>query len=413
MSGRVSLRGLDGVGDVPAARGSIIRSVEPVLLSHQYPEDDAPRWSGGRLPGVSIGLVRVTTTDGLEGIGETYAGVFVPEAVRAIVEFLAPILVGRDASEIEANWQRCANSMVYWGRSGLAMSVLSGVESALWDLCGKAVGQPVHALLGGKAHDRLPRYASGGTSPSFQSIREETTRYAADGYLAAKIRGGVDPVIDRGKVEAALDGIGPGGRIALDAVQGSNPRPWDSATAIAAGRALEDLDLLWFEEPCGAADVDGYAACRRELRIPIAGGESCTTFAEFSAYFEADALDIVQPDASHVGGILVMRRVAAVAESRGLPMAVHAWAAGACLMANYHVAFASPNAAWLEFPTAPNPLVRALLVEELRVEDGQVLAPTAAGLGVVLTPEVEARFPFVPGRRFIFEDRRQSEVAGK
>ena len=265
---------LSTLGDLSELRGTRISSVRPVFLSYSYPPDDVQGWSGGRLPGVTAGLVEIGTDSGISGIGETYAGVFAPEVVRAVVEFHADSLIGRDPSQIDLLWRECRSRMLYWGRSGIAIATLSAIEAALWDLCGKLANKPVVELLGGACHVSLPRYASGGMEGDTERLQAEATGIREAGYLAMKIRTGVSPEGDRAKASIVLDALGPDVRLAVDAVQGTNPNPWGAADAIAAGKRLEDLDLLWYEEPCAAWDVAGYAACRAALDIPIAGGEA-------------------------------------------------------------------------------------------------------------------------------------------
>lgn len=283
----------------------------------------------------------------------------------------------------------------------MAAQVLSGLECAMWDLCGKALGVPAYRLLGGLAHDRLPRYASGGMDVGgVDSLLGEQRRLVDDGFLATKIRIGRDAESDFEKAASVRAVIGDKVGMAVDAVQGSNTEPWSAAQAIEVGRRLEPLGILWFEEPCTHGDVAGYAACRRALNIPIAGGETCATLEEFMPLFEAGALDIAQPDAAQTGGMLEVRKVGAAAARHGVNLAVHAWGSAPSVMANYHAGFATPNCAWLEYPLHGSPLVTELMVEPLRVIDGHVLPPTAPGLGVVLTPELEARYPYRPGHHY-------------
>jgi L-alanine-DL-glutamate epimerase-like enolase superfamily enzyme len=398
------LRDVSRLGTVDDARGMTITDVECVLLSHTYA--DAELWTGGVLPGITAGLVRITTSDGLTGIGETYGSNFAPEVVRAVVEHFRPFLVGQDPSDIAGLWQSCWSRNLYWSRVGMGVIVLSAIESALWDLVGKAVGKPVVELLGGAVHQSLPRYASGGMEASPPRLRAEQAAYVEQGFLATKIRAGESAAADFEKAALVRDVVGPDIGLAVDAVQGSNPNPWTADDAIPVAKALAELDLLWLEEPCSATDPEGHAAVRRAVDVPIAGAESCTTVHELRRYLEADALDLAQPDAAHIGGVLECRKAAALAESYGVDIAVHAWASGGCVMSNYHVAFASPNCTWLEYPTQPNPLITALLAEPLTVVDGRVLAPTAPGLGLLLTDEIEARFPYQPGHHYHFEERR-------
>lgn len=396
---------MEARGNVVEARGERIASVRPVLLSHAY-ADDPQGWSGGQLPGITAGLVEITTDGGTTGIGETYAGCFAPDVVRAIVEFHASSMVGEDPSCIAELMRACRSRTLYWGRSGIAIAALSAIEAALWDLCGKLVGKPVVDLLGGSHHAGLPRYSSGGMGSDNDRLRAEALGMRDSGFLALKIRTGVSPDVDRAKTAVAREALGPDVALAVDAVQGSNPNPWSAAQAIAAGKALEDMDLLWYEEPCAAGDVAGYAACRRALSMPIAGGESCTSLDEIRGYLSADAVDILQPDASWLGGLLPTLEAGRMAHAAGVDVAVHAWGSGGSVMANYHAAFAIGNCRWLEYPSQPNPLIEGLMGEPLRIRDGLVLPPTAPGLGLVLTPEIEAAFPYRPDFRYHFEERR-------
>jgi L-alanine-DL-glutamate epimerase-like enolase superfamily enzyme len=397
---------LSELGDVTAARGTRIVSVRPVLLSYTYPPEDFQGWSGGRLPGITAGLVEIVTDTGVSGIGETYAGVFAPEVVRAIVEYHAEGLIGQDPSHIERLLRACRSRMLYWGRNGIAIAALSAIEAALWDLCGKLVGRPVVELLGGPCHASLPRYASGGMEASVDGMRAEAAAVRAAGYPAMKIRTGVSPEADRAKAALMREALGPDVQLAVDAVQGTNPNPWQAAQAIATGKALEDLDLLWYEEPCAAWDVAGYAACRATLDIPIAGGESCTTIDEIDAFLSSGAVDILQPDAAWLGGLLPVLQAGAMADAAGVDVAVHAWGSAGTVMGNYHAAFAMPACRWLEYPSQPNPLISVLMAEPLRIDGGRVLAPTAPGLGLRLTPELEAAYPYQPDHHYHFEERR-------
>jgi L-alanine-DL-glutamate epimerase-like enolase superfamily enzyme len=402
----VSVSDLERLGHVEAARGMRISDVECLLLSYRYPEAEVQRWSGGVLPGVTLALVRVTTDDGVVGLGETYAGNFAPEVTREIVRYFRPFLIGEDPSRIGELWHRCYSRTLFWGRYGITVSTLGAIESALWDLCGNATGKPVVELLGGSAHATLRRYASGGMEGDDEALRSEQQLAEGSGFSATKIRGGDSPEEDGRRARIAREALPAELGLALDAVQGSNPEPWDSDTAIRAGRELEPIGLIWFEEPCASTDPEGYAACRRALDIPIAGGESCTTIHEFRRFFELEALDIVQPDAAQAGGILEMRKIAAAAERSGVRMAVHSWLGAGSVMANYHVGFASPNCDWLEFPTQPNPFVEEMLAEPLEVEGGRVASPQHPGLGIRLPEGMAEKYAYEPGLHYHFEARR-------
>lgn len=399
------------LGSVRGAAGMRITGVEPVLLSHVF-AGDGQAWSGGALPGVTAALAQVTTDSGLYGIGETYVGNFVPEAAAALISYFGEYLVGRDPSEISTVIKDCLDATLYWARSGLAVAALSAVESALWDVCGKALGRPVFELLGGVQGDRPRAYASGGMEASLDRLTEEMHRDREAGFHGAKIRTGVSPEADREKAGVARAALGSEIALAVDAVQGSNPRPWSAEQAIACGRELEDLGLEWYEEPCAAEDIDGYVACRRALEIPIAGAETLTTARALMPYLRAGAFDIVQPDASHIGGILEAVKAGRAAAAHGAAVAMHAWGSGPCVMANVHAGLALDACKWLERPSNGNQLIDDLLVEPIVLDQGRPRLPTAPGLGVQLTDEIRARFRYRKGAHYHFAERRDSAGRG-
>ena len=407
MTGRSGSALVAEIGEVTAASGMRIVSVETVLLSHHLADEDVISWSGGSLPGFTAGLVRISTDDGVVGIGESYAGFFAPEVMSTIVDFYRPLLLARDPSHVAELWELCYSRSLYWGRTGINVSVLSAIESALWDLCGKAVGVPVHQLLGGTRHDSLPIYASGGMDNTDDAFVSEQRHHLADGYRASKIRIGHGAVADVHKVQLARETLGEKIALAADAVQGSNPKPWDADVAIEVGHALTPYGLVWLEEPCAADDVEGYRRVRAAVDIPIAGGETCTTAEQLIALINQDCFGIAQPDATHIGGLLPVLRVSEAAEVRGVPLAMHVWGCGVGMMANYHVGFAAGSTAWLEHPAVGNPMRDALLAEPLRIVDGRVMPSTAPGLGVRLTPEIEERFAYVAGTRYRFGEQKE------
>ena len=377
-----------------------ITAVEPVILAARLPPDQPIRWSGGEARSLPTLLVEVSTDEGLRGLGDCYAlGCFAPEAGAAIVRHFERSLLGQDPRDVQGLCLRLWRSSLYWGRSGAGVAVVSTIENALWDLKGQALGQPVHRLLGGPLHDRLPLYASGGLERPEEELAAELRGYRAEGFRVVKIRIGYDPRRDRAKVALAREVLGPDVRLAVDAVQGHNPEPWTAAEAIRVARAIAEFDLAWFEEPCANYDYDGYAAVRRAGGIPVSGGESSSTIHEFRHFFDRQALDIAQPDAVSAGGIGECLRIAALAQAHGVQVNPHAWGTAACNLANYHFGFAVPNCGLLEYPTYGNPLRDALLVEPLRIVDGCLEPPTAPGLGVRLTDEIRETYRDSPEER--------------
>lgn len=355
------------------------------------------RWSGGEASAVPATLIHVATDEGITGLGDVYCGALAPGVIAPLVDHFRPHLLGLDPVQIPAAWRAMYGRSLFWGRSGIAVAVMSAIENALWDIAGKAAGVPVHKLLGGTKHDRLLVYASGGLDKPEEEFADELREYKQIGLRAVKIRIGHGVDRDRERVRFAREVLGADFQIMVDAVQGHNPEPWDASTAISVARAIEPYNITWFEEPCAATEPEAYCRVRAATSIPIAGGESCTSLQEFQAFFHADALDIVQPDVSHAGGILGCRAVAEIAAKRGVKLAPHSWGTGAMLAATYHFGFATPNCLLLEYPTWGHPLRDELMAEPFDIRDGYLYPAKAPGLGIELRPETLEKYPYRPG----------------
>ena len=377
-----------------------ITAVSCMLLSAPYATpEDAERVIHLQTGYRSAAFIKVETDEGLTGLGETYAGVYAPEAVAALVSQFEADLLDRDPMDILAIWNRLRLASYYWGRMGISQSVLGGIEMALWDLNGKAFGVPVYELMGGKVHESLPVYASGGNNKPADELKAEMRGYVREGYKAVKIR--INHLPDIAAIEnkvatcrAALDtGIG----LAVDAVQGVAEHPWPVETAVEVAQAIEPYDILWIEEPAEVTDYQGFAEIRGLINIPVAGGETVTSLPEAKSYLDSNSLDLFQPDASLIGGLHIFRQVAKLCARKHMPVAVHAWCGGIGIMGNFHAAFATENCAWLELSNVPNPLREEVMVEPLRFEDGKLKAPTAPGLGVHLPDNLVQQYPYRPG----------------
>ncbi len=375
-----------------------ITKVEGILLSAPLPPEHVVRWSGGEIAVAHAALVQIHTDDGLTGLGDTYAGGwFYPVAAKALLEHFEPLLVGEDPRNVarlaHGLWARSQ----YWGRVGAAVNAISAIENALWDIAGKARGVPVWQLLGGLAHHSLPLYASGGLEKPREQTIAELRGYVGHGFRAVKIRVSTDLARAVEKVRLCRETLGPEVQLMVDAVMGSHPEPWSAKDAIRFARAIEPYDIAWLEEPCAAYDVEGYAAVRQATPIPVSGGETSYTIHEFRRFFDAGALDIVQPDACTSGGLLECTRIAALAAARGVQVAPHAWGSAATVLANLHWAFVTPNVFIQEYPTWGFPLRDALLAAPLAITNGAIAPPAAPGLGVELRPDVRERYAWRGG----------------
>lgn len=364
----------------------------------------------------SAAYIELLTDTELVGIGETYAGYFIPEAVPSIVDFFAPILVGQGVEDIPELWRRMYHSGNYWCRVGLGIAIINGIEAALWDLAGKAQGVPVHRLLGDGGYGSLPAYATGGPSNyPLDRLAQKLDFYLSLGFRGFKIgAGSVSPGPDGmvgyipetpdeaadfegRKADFVRSHVGPGIGFAMDGHMGNNDRTWDLPTAQAVMRAVEPYDLLFYEEPLHYTDPWGYAELCRGTSVPIAGGECLTAMYEWRVFAEQDSFDIGQPDAAFTGGMVEFLRVAKMLDARGRKVATHSWASGGGFMQNVHVGFAAPNTVVLEIAPAYGGLHRDVIGDSFVMRDGRVLPPEAPGLGITLTDAVKARYPFVPG----------------
>jgi len=362
----------------------------------------------------SAAFIEVLTDGAHTGIGETYAGYFCPEVVPSIVEFFKPILIGQTVDDIPELWRRMYQCGNFWCRVGLGTIVINGIEAALWDLKGKLLDQPVHALLGGAKFDRLPCYATGGPSnyPK-EKLAQKMDHYFSLGFRGLKVGAGSftagkgwytaqSPAeaadFEADKVAFMRAHAGPDAWLMMDAHMGNSPRgTWTVEIAVAVAKALEPFNLYFLEEPLHYTDPWGYAELCKATTVPIAGGECLTAAYEWKVFAQQDSFDIGQPDASFTGGLGEFLIVAKMMADRGRKVATHAWGAGASLMQNIHAGFAAPNTCILEIAPDYAGLHSDVIDGGLIIKDGHVLPPDRPGLGVILTDEIKARYPFQPG----------------
>ncbi|MFN8493732.1 MAG: mandelate racemase/muconate lactonizing enzyme family protein [Caldilineaceae bacterium] len=373
----------------------IIRDVDAVWLHCPIPYEKQHVSDFGRLASFDCTLVTITTDEGLQGFGEAKAAVGSAGVCAAIVTCvrheLKPILVGQDARQIARLWECMYNgtrdhyalargrAFPILGRRGLTISAMSGVDMALWDLLGKSLNTPVVQLLGGATRERMPAYASGGWA-DVEKIGEQVKGYIARGFNAVKMRVGVmdgDVMTSVARVRAARAALGPKIDIMADA-HGTYSVP----EAKQFCRALEEVNLRWFEEPINADNRHGTAEVRANTTIPISAGESEFTRFDFRDLIEARAVDILQPDLAICGGLTEGRRIAALADTHQLELAPHCWGSAFSFMAGVSLAFASPAATVIEYSVGANPMLFELVQEKIEAVDGMIAAPTRPGLGV-------------------------------
>jgi L-alanine-DL-glutamate epimerase-like enolase superfamily enzyme len=353
-------------------------------------------------------IVEIETDDGIVGIGE--AGVGGGVTADVIEKDLAPLLVGEDPLLIEYLWQKMFARTRQYGRRGVVMQAISGIDIALWDIAGKIAKLPVYRLLGA-CRDRVEAYASGGfyqEGKSAADLAGEAEDYRTRGFRGMKMKIGrnpstqthlrqligqaefceVEPEEDLARVAAVRQALGPQAKLMVDV-----NCAWSPAVAIEMGRAMEPQKLYWIEEPVATDDIDGSAKVADALATPIAGYETEVGLYGFRQLIDRGAVDIVQPDIAWSGGFSEGRRIAAYAQAHHRMVAPHAFAGAVLLVASLHFAAAIPNGLLLEWDQNPNALRDDLLKEPLRLEpDGTVKLPERPGLGIELDHAAVERY---------------------
>jgi L-alanine-DL-glutamate epimerase-like enolase superfamily enzyme len=377
-----------------------ISAVRASWLRAPIPPERAHVSDFGRNDSFNMCLVEIETDDGQLGLGEAKATVGnlgnYAALVALIREEIAPVLIGRDPRDITAAWELLYNgtrahyaeregrTFPTIGRRGLTISAISGVDIALWDLLGRALGVPVWQLLGGRYRASVPAYASGGWAP-VGAIGKQLAQYVERGHRAVKLRVGLQDASvndSAARVREVRETLGPDIGIMVDA-HGT----WSVREAQRFARKVEDCDLAWLEEPVSPENVKGQAEVRRSTDIPIAAGESEQTRFAFRDLIDAAAVDICQPDVAIAGGLTETQRICALAATHGLTVAPHLWGSAVLFAAGLHLCVATPCATLVEFSRGHNPLLHDLVEEPFDLEDGHVLAPTRPGLGVTLRRE--------------------------
>jgi len=375
---------------------SKIADIEAYWLRCPIPTEKQHTSDYGLLTHFDMTLVVVTTDDGMQGFGEAKAAVgssgVCASIVTCVQHELKPILVGQEAHHITRLWEMMYNGtrdhyalargrgFPVLGRRGLTISAMSGVDMALWDLKGKALGVPVMQLLGGACRDEMPAYASGGWANANQIGAQLQSYIDRGGFEAVKMRVGVmDGTVANSvaRVQAAREALGPDIKIMTDA-HGTFSVP----EAKQFCRALEDANVYWFEEPINPDNIEGTAEVRASTTIPIAAGESEFTRFDMRDLISARALDVIQPDAAIIGGITEAWKVAQLAHTYQLELAPHCWGSAYSFMAGVNIAFAAPSATIIEFSLGGNPMMYDLVNEDIQTVEGKLYAPTSPGLGM-------------------------------
>ncbi len=337
-------------------------------------------------------LVVVYTDEGVTGVGSVFTN---SDLVHAALAVLEPLYRDENALEPERVSEKLHQNTFWLGRGGSITHTISGIDIALWDILGKATGQPVGRLLGGRYRDKVKPYASL-LADVPEIVAQHLSELRQQGFQAFKIGWGplgrVGHDMDESIVAKAREVIGPDSLLMVDA--GGSDAFWQNGYkwALRTARMLQDFEVAWFEEPLKPDALDDYVLLRRNAPVPISGGEVLTRRQAFDAWLRKGALDIVQPDVTKVGGISESRRIAWMAQENGIKYIPHGWNTAVGLAADLQLASAFADTDLVEYITG-SPYVDEIAAGGWRLdEDGMLQIPDAPGLGLTLDRDAVARY---------------------
>ncbi len=342
-------------------------------------------------------IVKITTDAGIVGYGEVDSN---PMAAKGCIEGpfshtattgLGHVLIGEDPLRTEYLWQKMYRANIYGGRRGIAVHAMSGIDLALWDIKGKALGLPIWRLLGGGFRQELRPYASTlfGATPA--ETGDRARRFADQGFTAVKF--GWDPMgkdaeTDVALVREARAGLGDRLDLMIDA-----GLVYDAKTAIQRARAFEQYNPFWFEEPLLPDDYEGYAKLSAATSLRIAAGEEESERKSFLQLMDQGKIDVVQIDLTRCGGFTEAVKIASLAADRGLPVVNHGFTTYLNVAAALHFLASVPNTlGLLEFVVEEGTTLRHSISEPIRSKDGMVRVPDSPGLGLELKEKDIERF---------------------
>lgn len=347
------------------------------------------RFAIGDYDEFALVLVTVRTETGLTGFGESIARRGGEMTAAAVTSLLAPVIVGADARNIGGLWMTMFEQLRRWGHSGgLVIEAISGVDCALWDIAGKAAGEPVWRLLYGAGRERVPVYASSVYIDADEAMVAQAQELVAAGFGAVKVKIGRSAEdggfrADINAVAKIREAVGADIDLMVDA-NGA----FDAATAIRVARALEECDVAWLEEPVPPDDLDGYRRVHSMTATPLAAGESVFGAIGFRPLIEEGLIDYVQPDLGRCGGMTAATQIGALAFARHRFIAPHTgFSGGLSQLAAIHLAAATPELFALEYMVIDNPARELFRDSYPRPRDGMLKVPKGPGWGLELDLE--------------------------
>ncbi|MBL9081925.1 MAG: mandelate racemase/muconate lactonizing enzyme family protein [Planctomycetales bacterium] len=350
-------------------------------------------WPGGTDPNVQYNtLVEVESESGVTGVGSCYT---TRPLVEGSLALLREHLIGESAMEPDRVAEKLRQSMFWLGRGGSVEHTISGVDIALWDLCGKTLGVPVSKLLGGDYRTKIKPYASI-LFDEPAKLRDALQLQLSRGFRAIKMGwrpfGRVSDRYDDTLIDTARATVGDDVELMVDAGGSEQFWPHSVAWARRTAQMLGRYGVVWFEEALKPDDLEGYRELKQSSPVMIATGEVFTRRQSFLPFITSRALDIIQPDLTKCGGLGEARRLAWLAYDHGVLLVPHGWNTAVGIAADLALSAAMPVARWVEFQTGV-PYVEEILTEPFRLDaDGLLRIPQGPGLGITLNRDAIAKY---------------------
>ncbi len=382
-----------------------IKKIDPIILHAQDTGSHESELNVGGYAGFQV-VVHVETDEGFDGWGECCTGGEYGEsalAVKTLIERgFVPRIKDEDPRDYRKIWEKLYTDTSWFGRRGLTTFAQSGIDTALVDIAAKSYGVPASRLLGGRYRSEIPLYASLlFDMDDVWGTAEKGARYIREDYFGAKFGWGMipskpfgaNPEADEKMIAAIRETFGPQGNIMVDVGRYVN---WSSDHAIRMAKRFEKYGIFWLEEALPQDDLRGYERLTNATDVTIAFGEGLYTIYDFAEVITRHAADLLQPDASKVGGISEMKRVIELARINNVRWVPHNWSTAINSAASMQLVASAPDGFLMEFKQESNPLVSELSKEKFRIEKGKLIVPDLPGLGIEIDQNVVDKYRWQP-----------------
>ena len=365
-----------------------IKNISGFALSSKYGDGKV----FGQPKGVkSLGFIEVKSESGVSGFGETYCGIYSPELVSYITEYLSKYIVGEKVSSLD--FLDKLNNIPFIGHSGIIQSVISGIEVAIIDLIGKIENKPVYELFNYSDTKEVKCYYSGGSVTfSDDEIEDDIAKMKKLGFNAFKMRVGLQELNkDIKRVNRAYEVLSSD-KLMVDAIMGTLKNKWSLDDAIVKIKDLEPFNLKWIEEPLNPSSLTEYKKLCNESNIPIAMGEAYSGHIHFEGIKFNECADIIQVDTTHSMGF---RKLLEFSNNTFQNKATHVWGSTLSFYANATLALLSKNIEIHEFPSVEFAISNDIVKEKVKIDNGKLIISNHPGFGIDINDEIKNKYSYI------------------